>query len=56
MFSKEECQILSVIKMILDRHGCSIKEGTDLNNKVLDIECPEESYVPCAQELEEILG
>ena len=50
-----EAQILTIITNIVEKHGCRIKE-VDVENRLIDLEGPEEAKVACAMALADLLG
>ena len=49
-----EAQLLTLITNIVDKHGCKIIE-IDLENRVIDLDGPEDAKVSCAIELADLL-
>jgi len=50
-----EAQLLTIVKNIVDQHGCRIAD-IDLENHILDIDGPPEARAECALALQAVLG
>ena len=50
-----DSQFLSLINIILSKHGCFISES-NMENRILFIEGPDDKLEACAIEIETILG
>ena len=50
-----DAQLLTIVKNIVDQHGCRIIE-IDLENHILNIDGPEHARAECALALQEVLG
>jgi hypothetical protein len=48
-------QILTIVKNVVEQHGCKLVDF-DLENQVINIEGPEEAKAECALALQEVLG
>lgn len=54
MSDLDEAQILTIVKNTVEQYGCKLVE-VDLENKILNLEGPEESKTKCALELAKVL-
>ena len=48
-------QILTLVTNVVEKHGCKLID-VDLENRIIDLEGPDDAKVNCAIALEEVLG
>lgn len=51
----DDTQMLNLIKMTVEQHGCRLAD-IDFENHTINIEGSEEAQVQCALEIEKLLG
>jgi hypothetical protein len=55
MVNMENPGVLTLVKNIVEKHGCKLVE-VDLENYVINIDGPEDAQFKCALAIEEVLG
>lgn len=50
-----DAQLLTIVKNIVDQHGCQLVD-IDLENHILNIDGPPEARAECALALQDVLG
>jgi hypothetical protein len=50
-----DTQLLTIVKNIVDQHGCQLVD-IDLENHILNIDGPAEARAECALALQDVLG
>ncbi len=55
MSELSEDQLLTIVKNVVEQHGCRLVE-IDFENQRIDIEGPEDAKSQCAISLQEVLG
>ena len=55
MTELNDAQLLTIVQNVVERHGCKIAEF-DFDNKIINLEGPEDVKTDCARAIAEILG
>ena len=55
MDDMNDTQILTLVTNVVEKHGCKLID-VDLENRIIDLEGPDDAKVNCAIALEEVLG
>lgn len=55
MTEMNDAQILTIVTNIVEKHGCKLVEF-DPENRIINLEGPDDAKVECAIALEEVLG